>query len=153
MALEYDIHIKSKILFFEKVETFLNSRKYIFEKEYSDNLVIFNLYNQLGFIISFFIKENNYFNYLNSKNESIEKEWNFSSGISFRLNKSYDYLAAKLNMLDIIVYILNETKEDSIVIFNGDIMILEKTEGKIKLNEHIEFWSNVELKNRISNIL
>lgn len=150
MALEYDLNIKSKSIFSQKIDKHLTTKGYIFEKEFKENSAIFNLYKPLGFILSLFIVENKYFDYINNENQNIEKEWQYSTLISFRLDKNYDYLNVRINMLDIISFILNQTKDDALLLFNGDVLILERINGKIILNKNTGFWNSDELIKKIT---
>ncbi|MBF7089945.1 hypothetical protein IUY40_00070 [Flavobacterium sp. ALJ2] len=150
MALEYDLNIKSKKIFSQKLGKYLISKEYIYEKKHEEKLVIFDLYKPLGFIISLFVIENKYFDYISNENQCIEKEWHYSSLISFRLDKDYDYLNVRINMLDIIIFILNQTKDDLLLLFNGDILILERTNGKIILNKNAGFWNSDKLIKKIT---
>jgi len=153
MALEYDLYFKGRPSLPEKIENILTSKKVNFKKDHAEGLVCFDLYNFLGFVLTIFIRDNKYFNYLISETQTKENEWKKTSVVSFRLNKDYNYLGARLNMLDIVVYILKESDEDVILLFNSDVMILEREGGKIVLNKAAGFWSSKDLLDKIGSAL
>jgi len=59
MALDYSLNIKSKHIFSKKLDDYLASKGFLFEKEYGEKLVTFDLFKPLGFIISIFASEKN----------------------------------------------------------------------------------------------
>lgn len=153
MALEYDLYFKGNPSLPEKIENVLTSKKVNFKKDCTEGLVCFDLYDFLGFVVTISSRDNKYFNYLINETQTKENEWKKSSVVSFRLNKDYNYLEARLNMLDIVIYILNESDEDAILLFNSDVLILEREGGRIVLNKTAGFWSSQDLFDKVSSML
>lgn len=141
MALEYRLNIESKKSLALDFEKYLSQERISFERENLNTSVCYNLFKILGFLVSFIVRDNCYFSYLVREDESLEKEWDYSSVISFRLDKFYDNSLAKLNMIKICGYILNNTKDDAILLFNGDILVLERINGVVKVNNNFGFWN------------
>ncbi|MDP9960382.1 SitI3 family protein [Chryseobacterium lathyri] len=148
MAIEYRLHIKSQSFEINVMRNYLTLKNILFKEEILDNTIIFNLYNIWGFVITIYKNNDSYFEYLISKEKIIFKEWDYSYVICFRLNKDFNYLKAKLNMLDIIIYILNNTSEDSILLYSSDFMILERENNKIIINDEMGFWDSEEALNK-----
>lgn len=152
MALEYRLQIKTKISLFNFVESYLYERNISFSKEIIKNGINIYLYEVLGFMISIFSSDKIYFEYLINNNETFEEEWDYSNDIYIRFDKSFDNLHARLNMIDMCVYILNNTKDDAKLLFNGDILVLEKKKGIISINKNFGFWNSVDLIAKIEHM-
>lgn len=148
MAIEYRLYIKSQSFEINVMRKYLTLKNILLKEEILDNTIIFNLYNIWGFVITIYKNNDSYFEYLISKEKIIFKEWDYSYVICFRLNKDFNYLKAKLNMLDIIIYILNNTSEDSILLYSSDFMILERENNKIIINDEMGFWDSEEALNK-----
>ncbi|RLJ33289.1 hypothetical protein CLU97_2770 [Chryseobacterium sp. 7] len=153
MAIEYRLHIKSQNFEFNLIRNYLTLKNILLKEEILDKTVIFDLYNVEGFIITIYKNNNSYFEYLISKENVIFREWVHSYVICFRLNKDYDYLNAKLNMLDVITYILNHTSEDSILLYSSDVMILVREKNEININNEMGFWNTDEMLSKKKLIL
>ncbi len=153
MALEYKLHIKSKISLLNLVENYLTGKNIIFSKENISKGVNLYLHESLGFIVSILFSEKIYFEYLINKNHSIEDEWDYSSDIHFRLDKFYDNLLVRLNMIDVCIYVLNNTEGDAKLLFNGDVLVLERIKGVISINKNFGFWNSDELLNKVESVI
>jgi len=157
MALEYDLYFKCNGALFEKLDSFFNLKQISFKKDTIDRIVKYNLFDVLGFLITILNVNNHYFDYLVNKTDSVQKEWECSSIISFRLKKNFksddDYLKVLSNMLDIILFLLKETEGDAILLFNGDLMILERENSKLVLNGETEFWNLKGLSDKIKLVM
>lgn len=153
MALEYKLQIKSKISLLNLVENYLTGKNILFSKENISKGLSLYLHESLGFIVSILFSENIYFEYLINKNHIIEDEWDYSSDIHFRLDKFYDNLLVRLNMIDLCIYVLNNTVEDAKLLFNGDVLVLERNEGVISINKNFGFWNSDELLNKVQSVI
>lgn len=80
----------------------------------------------------------------------IEENWDYSTNIHFRLDKFYDNLLGRSNMIDMCIYVLNNTKDDAKLLFNGDILVLERNNGIVNINKNFGFWNSKELINKTS---
>lgn len=153
MALEYRLQIKTKMTLFNFAEGYLKKKNILFSKESIDKGVNIYLYEALGFMISILFSEKIFFEYLVGENITNEEEWEYSSDLHFRLDKFYDNLNARLNMIDICIYILNNVNDDAKLLYNGDILVLERTNGNITINENFGFWNSDELLNKIKLLM
>jgi len=153
MAIEYRLHIKIQSFEFNVIRNYFVEKNILPDEEILDKTIIFNLYNIWGFVINSYKNNNTYFEYLISKEKVIFKEWDYSYVIGFRLNKDYNYLKAKLNMLDIIIHTLKNTSEDSILLYSSDFMILERENNKIIINDEMGFWDSEEALNKTKLLL
>lgn len=153
MALEYRLQIKSKLNLLNFVGKFLKENKISFSVENSNNCINLYLCDILGFMISILFSETVYFEYLIDKNEIVEEEWEYSSDLHFRLDKFCDNLKARMNMIDICIYILNNTNEDVKLLFNRDILVLERNHSVITINKNFGFWNSDELLNKIESLM
>lgn len=153
MALEYRLQIKTKMSLFNFVEDYLNEKNILFSKENINNGMNLYLYETLGFMISILPTEKVFFEYLIAENQIIETDWNYSSSIYFRLDKFYDNLMVRSNMIDMCIYILNNTIDDAKLLFNGDVLVLEKNNDIISINKNFGFWNSDDLLNKINLFL
>lgn len=153
MALEYRLQIKTKMTLFNFVERYLKEKNILFSKENISKGVNLYLFEVLGFMISILYSDKIYFDYLIKENQTYEEEWDYSNDIYFRFDKSYDNLLARLNMIDMCIYILNNTKEDAKLLFNGDILVLEKKKDVISINMNFGFWNSDDLLAKLEHIM
>ncbi|MBC6111947.1 SitI3 family protein [Pedobacter fastidiosus] len=153
MALEYRLHIRTRTPLFDFVKKYLDEKNILFNKENTNKGVNFYLYEILGFMISILYSEKVFFEYLINENQIVEADWDYSTDIHFRLDKFYDNLLARLNMIDVCVCILSNTKDDAKLLFNGDILVLERYNGVISINKNFGFWNSHDLLNKIENIM
>lgn len=153
MALEYRLQVKTEISLFNFIENYLIEKNISFLKEGVNKGANIYLYEVLGFMISFIISKKMFFDYIINESEFIEREWDYSSNIYFRLDKFYDDLLARLNMMDICINILNNTNEDAVLLFNGDVLILERVNGIVKVNNNFGFWNSEELLAKVKLIM
>jgi len=151
MALEYRLQIKTEVSLLHIIENYLKERYLLFSKQKNKNSD-FYLNEELGFMISILFSKEIFFEYLLSENQVVEEKWDYSNDIYFRLDKFYDNLLAKINMIEICIYILNNTKEDAKLIFNGDILVLERINGSININKNFGFW-NEDLLSKVALII
>jgi hypothetical protein len=107
----------------------------------------------LGFMISVLFSEKISFDYLISEKQIVEENWDYSSDMHFRLDKFYDNFLSRLNMIELCIYVLNNTKEDARLLFNGDILVLERTNGVININKNFGFWNSDDLLDKIERIM
>lgn len=149
MALEYRLQVKTEMSLFNFVVSYLNERKISFSEEIIDKGINIYLYEKMGLMISIALPGKAFFDYMINKSQMIQDEWDYSSNINFRLDKSHNNLIARLNMIDVCCYILKNTTEDAILLFNGDILVLERTNGKVIANNGFGFWNSEELKNKV----
>ena len=56
-------------------------------------------------------------------------------------------------MMDICINILNNTNEDAVLLFNGDVLILERVNGIVKVNNNFGFWNSEELLAKVKLIM
>lgn len=152
MALEYRLQIKTKTPLSYFLDSYLKEKNILFSKDETEKDIRVYLCDLLGFTISVLLSRNVCFDYQITKNQFIEEEWNYSSDMYFRLDKFYDNLLARLNMLDLCIYVLNNTSEDARLLFNGDVLVLERTNGKININKNFGFWNSHVLIDRLEMI-
>lgn len=151
MALEYRLQIKTQVSLLHIIENYLKERCLIFLKQkYKSS--DFYLKEELGFMISILSSKKIFFEYMLSENQVVEEKWDYSNDIYFRLDKFYDNVLAKINMIEICIYILNNTKEDAKLIFNGDILVLERINGLIHINKNFGFW-NGDLLSKVDDYI
>ncbi|GAA5042305.1 hypothetical protein GCM10011506_44340 [Marivirga lumbricoides] len=150
MALEYRLQVKTKMSLSSLVESYLNEKRILFSKENITKGENVYCYEGLGFMVSILFSEKIFFEYLISENKTIEEDWDYSIDIHFRLDKFYDNLLARINMIDMCIYLLNNTREDARLLFNGDILVLERTNGIISINKNFGFWNSDDLLNKIN---
>lgn len=153
MALEYRLQVKTEISLFNLVESYLNEKKISFSREEIDKGVNIYLFEVMGFMTSIVLSRNVFFDYMVSENQVIEDEWDYSSDITFRLDKLYDNLLARLNMIDVCCCILKNTTEDARLLFNGDILVLERTNGEVIVNNNFGFWNSEDLRTKIKGCI
>ncbi|MBO0591283.1 hypothetical protein I2486_07665 [Cellulophaga sp. E16_2] len=153
MALKYILQVKTEVSLLNFIEIYLNKKTVLFSKEKINKGINIYLYEVLGFMFSFTFSEKVFFDYLIDENKVVEENWDYSSDIHFRLDKFYDNLLARLNMIEVCVYILNNTKEDIRLLFSGDILVLERTNGIISINKNFGFWNTSDLLGQIKMIV
>ncbi|OXA72594.1 hypothetical protein B0A56_13715 [Flavobacterium columnare NBRC 100251 = ATCC 23463] len=153
MALEYRLQIKTKVSLVNLVVSYIKERNILFSKENTSKGVNLYLREALGFIISILFSEKVYFEYLIDENHTIEEEWEYSNDIHFRLDKFYDNLLARLNMIDVCIYMLSNTEGDAKLLFNGEVLVLERSNGIIRINKNFGFWNSDELLNKVEHIM
>lgn len=75
----------------------------------------------------------------------IKEEFGFFPSLSllFRLNKS-TLEASKEEMMKVVSSLLAHMKNDCVFLFNGETTLLIQIEGKLKLNDTVDFWKNVD---------
>jgi len=150
MALDYTLHIKSKYLPSGIIERYLFGKNVFQLKPFEENC--FNLFDELGFIVSISSVETVFFEFLVDENKSVEDNWDYSTNIHFRLDKFYDNFLVRLNMIDFCINLLNSIEEDAKFIFNGDILVFERNNGLIKINWNFGFWNSKELLEKSRNL-
>lgn len=153
MALTYRLRIKTKIPLLNFVEKYLVENNILFSRESINKGVNIYLNEALGFMISVGSFENIFFDYLVSENHSTEEEWDYSNDIYFIIDKSYDSLLVRLNMIEICSYVLSNTNEDARLLFNGDILVFERTNGIITTNKNFGFWNSDDLLDKMKLIM
>ena len=72
--------------------------------------------------------------------------------INFRLDKFYDNLQVRLNMIEFCIYILNKIDDDAIILFNGELLVLERINGILKINDNFGFWNSNLLVDKLKSI-
>lgn len=153
MALEYRLKIETKIPLLNYLENYLDKNSISVSKEKIQEVTNIYLYERFGFMISTMNSEKVFFDYLINEKQVIEEYWDYSNDMNFRLDKFYNNLLARLHMIDICVYILYNTKENARLLFNGDILVLERTNGIISINQSFGFWNSVDLLDKIKSIM
>ncbi|MGL4629725.1 MAG: SitI3 family protein [Leadbetterella sp.] len=149
MALEYRLQIKTKISILNFLESYLTEKSFSYSKKNLNKAVTLYLWDLLGFSITISHSDKVFFDYLVNENKTIEEKWDYSNNITFRFDKFYDNLHARTNMLEICNYHIINTKEDIRLLFNGDVLVLERTDSVVNINKNFGFWNSDDLLNII----
>lgn len=151
MALLYQFKIKTQSSIINLIESYLKDKEIEYYPERYSNTTTISLYKVLGFSISLSYSELDYLEYAIDNTSIQELKWDCSWNITFQFDKFYDNLSAKLNMLDLCCYILSYTKEDVILVFNGELLILNREDGIVNMNNSFNFWNSDELIRKIES--
>jgi hypothetical protein len=75
----------------------------------------------------------------------IEDEFGFSPSVSvsFRLNKFGDPVSMRKQIVRAVSSLLQHTLEDTVFLFNGQTVVLQRIKEKLELNRIEGFWVNV----------
>ena len=151
MGLEYSLYLRSEKSLQELTENYLLLENIHLEKNIKDNLIeIDSIYEILGFIIYLYSGIDKYFSYEIDK-KMIENRWHGKYNcLSFEFNKSFDNSIAKTNMINIVIKVLEETTSDVLLLFNSDVLILERKDSKLYLNDKIGFWNEKSLSDKMT---
>jgi hypothetical protein len=136
MALEYALNIKSDWnpqallnLIVENLPT--NERSAELERPMSEESYTARLY----FIDVGLVSEN----YRSLLREELRIEVNRK--VFFRLKKSEDHEQARLSVVRLTSMILQRFDGDATLVFNGDWVLLLRREGRLMLNNDLDFWT------------
>lgn len=151
MALEYNLQVQTRLPILNFVEDYLNENNIAFSEDKIQNNI--DLYETLGITISSLYSEKVFLEYMINKQEIIEEEWSYSNNILFRLDKFYDNLSARLNVIEVCAYILKNTNEDVLMLFNNELLVLQRTNGTVKINKSYGFWDSDQLLEVITPFL
>jgi hypothetical protein len=152
MSLKYDFFFKEKVASseFELMDKFLKEKNIQYSKKINDNQIYFNVYEKLGFEIYIFMEDTHFFDY-EINDTYLEYEWDNCTCISFDVNKFFDNQRVKSNMLEIVIAFLKSNAYDAVLLFNGDVLILDRKKGIVNANLESGFWKSKELLIKLEN--
>lgn len=150
MSLKYDFFLNEKVIDFEPIERLLKEKNIPYSKKADDRRIYFDAYEDLGFEICIFRENTSYFEY--QINDTCHAyEWNDCTCVSFEVNKFFDNQKVKSNMLEMIIALFKSNAFDALLLFNGDVLILDRKNGKISPDLKSGFWKSNDLLTRLEH--
>lgn len=151
MSLKYDFFLKGKIIEEEPIEQFLREKNVPYSKKTVSGGIYFDANEELGFEIYIFMKSTSFFDYM-INDTYYEYEWENCTCISFDVNKFFDNQKVRLNMLELTLHLLKNNLGDAILLFNGDVLILDRKNGKVNPNLQSDFWKSKDLLTKLKSL-
>jgi penicillin-binding protein-related factor A (putative recombinase) len=156
MALEYDLSFDGIDDIYPVLEFEFAFDKNVFESQKYDKLITIDLYKSYGFLFQIYTgaNDNRYLQYQNLLNVNEEREVNEGTRVSFRLDKTFDNIKAKRNVVNFCIKILKRTTRDAFLIFNGDYLTFERVNGILIINKKMDFWKymNFDFEGQLEGI-
>lgn len=79
---------------------------------------------------------------------TIEDEFEFrpATHVVFRLDKVTDPIVMRIRLIQGCMAVLRESRGDSVLLFNGEFIVLRRHDGLLKLNKSQDFWTKEVLQ-------
>ncbi|MFD0589128.1 SitI3 family protein [Paenibacillus sp. GCM10027627] len=114
----------------------------------STGIQVTETYDRIGFSLALMDNTDSLYGY---ESEYFRDEFNDRQGLNFRLNKSFDWENAMVNMLTIVFEIMDKIDTNCVFEFNGDTVYLIRLNDTIYVNNNTGFWDNEDFKKFIKN--